>query len=92
MVVNVIFASKLKKNKMKKVFVVCLVLAGAAMVLKGVLALFSLEFNSISNDHASYDLGANLGLLVSKLGRIGIGIFLINYGYSWFCDENRIKN
>jgi hypothetical protein len=66
---------------MKKGYIVLLVLLGTALIIKGALGLFSLDFSPISNDNAAYDFGHNVGYLIDKITGIAIGIFLLKLGY-----------
>jgi hypothetical protein len=71
---------------MKKGYIVLLALLGTALIIKGCIGFFSLEFSPISNDNAAYDYGNNVGYFIGKIGRIVMGAFLLKLGYDRYCE------
>jgi hypothetical protein len=72
---------------MKKGYIVLLALLGTALIIKGCIGFFSLEFSPISNDNAAYDYGHNVGYFIDKIGGIALGVFLLKFGYDKYCEE-----
>ena len=71
----------------KKIFVVCIAFFGIYLIYKGFISIWDSQFMALDNDMA-YQIGYNIGLVLSKSIKIMFGFFIIWQTYKWFCDED----
>jgi hypothetical protein len=71
---------------MKNVFMYSMGIFGTILIIKGVSNFFPFEIKSNVNASEAYNFGHILGYIISKFGKIALGVLMLKHGYQTYLE------